>query len=316
MFLALIFQYLNKLVEGKVGDFTTPKPFHAIKVQGFKHKRIKLLTKFCRELPMKVFALVANPSIETSELSDTPPPVIRTFLFTAQGFVERPKFLQVRFQRLWVLFLLTRAQGHISVFHAEVCPDTFTRRWQKFRFYKIRDDVEPIITAGITLDRDTTNIAFKLTVFMERIRHFVRAPFTFIPFPESEGEAVVFQRPPRLFQCEGLKLMAFLDFRSTAKFLEKSVIRQVNPFEFLLNRLTRQRFPVRVRRAFQLGHMQTHGLITRIRQSVLIPLTLPFMEVFMHLPHIVKQVAKSNTIRLIIKRIFVGFHGILHTSHL
>ena len=110
MFATLILQYLNELVEGKVRNFTSPQPFHAIKVQGFKDNRIKLLAKFAGELPMKVFALVSDFLIEACKLSHTPPPTVRTFLFTAQCFIERPKFVQVRFQRLWVLYLLTRGK--------------------------------------------------------------------------------------------------------------------------------------------------------------------------------------------------------------
>ena len=60
MFDTLQLQYLNKLVEGEVGDFTPPKPFHALKVQGFNGNRIKNLTKICRKLPMKVFALICD----------------------------------------------------------------------------------------------------------------------------------------------------------------------------------------------------------------------------------------------------------------
>ena len=109
MFLTLILQYLNKLVERKIGDFTSPQAFHAVKVQGFNGNRIKLLTKFACQLPMKVFALVTDFPIETCELSHTPPPTVRAFNFTRKAFVETTKFLQGVFQRLWVLFFLTRA---------------------------------------------------------------------------------------------------------------------------------------------------------------------------------------------------------------
>ena len=43
-------QYLNKLVEGKVRDFASPEPFHAIKVQRFNGDGIKPLTEFRRKL--------------------------------------------------------------------------------------------------------------------------------------------------------------------------------------------------------------------------------------------------------------------------
>ena len=310
MFLTLILQYLNKLVERKIGDFSSPKPFHTRKVQSFNGDCIKLLTKFSCELPMKVFALIANPPIEASKLPNTPPPAVRTSNLSAKAFVERPKFVQGAFQWLSVLFLLTCAKCQICVFHTKVCPDTLTRRWQKFRFYKVRDYVEPIITASITFYCDTTDIAIKLTVFMESIRSFIISPFTSVPFPEREGDTIVFQRPARLFEREGFKLMSFFDFRSTAKFLEKSVIRQVNAFEFLLDCLAWQRLPMWVCRSFQIRHVRTHCSIIRIRQPAFIALTLPLMEILMDLPHIVKQVSQSYCIRLIAKLILIGSHGL------
>ena len=44
MLLTLILQYLNELVERKVGDFTSPEAFQvSVKVQGFNGNRIKFL---------------------------------------------------------------------------------------------------------------------------------------------------------------------------------------------------------------------------------------------------------------------------------
>ena len=311
MFLTLILQYLNKLVERKIRDFTSPQAFHTVKVQFFNGDCIKLLTKFSGELPMKVFALITNPPIEAGKLPNTPPPAVRTSNLSAKAFVERPKFVQGAFQGLWVLFLLTGAKCQICVFHTKICPDTLTRRWQKFRFYKVRDYVEPIITASITFYRDTTDmVSIKLTVFMESIRNFIISPFTSTPFPEGKGDTIVFQRPARLFECEGFKLMPFFDFRSTAKFLEKSVICQVNAFELLLDCLAWQRLPMRVCRSFQICHVRIHCSIICIRQSVFIALTLSLMEILVDLPYIVKQVAQSYRIRLIAKLILIGSHGL------
>ena len=93
MFTTLILQYLNELVEGKVRDFTSPQAFHTVKVQGLKDNRIKPLAKFAGELPVKVFTLVTHLPIEACDLSHTPPPTVRTFLLTVQGFVE---FAEVR----------------------------------------------------------------------------------------------------------------------------------------------------------------------------------------------------------------------------
>ena len=146
----LIRQYLNKLVERKVGDFASPQALHTVKVQGFNGDCIKAFTKFACQLPLKVFALVRDFTIQTCELPHTPPPAVRTFYLTAQCFGERPKLLQVGFQRLRMLFLFTRAQRQICVFHAEVCPNAFTCCRQQFCFYKVGEDVEPIVTAVIS----------------------------------------------------------------------------------------------------------------------------------------------------------------------
>ena len=47
-----------------------------------------------------------------------------------------------------------------------------------------------------------------------------------------------------------------------------------------------------------------------LRQSAFIPLTLPLMEILVNLPHIVKQVAKTDRIQLIAKLILIGLHGL------
>ena len=314
MFLTLILQYLNKLVESKVGDLTSPQAFHTVKVQRFNRNRIKLLTKFRGELPMKIFALVRDLPIESCEVSHTSPPVIRTFLLTAQCLVERPKFLQGLFQRLWVLFLFTRAQCQVCVFHPKVCPNALTCCRQGFRVGVGCCYAKPIDTTGITLYRDTTDpVSVPLSVFVKSIRDFIKLPFAClrIPLTEGEGDTIVFQRPPRCSRKgDRFELVSLFDFRPATEFLEKSIVCQMDTSEFLLNRLAWQRIPMSVRGFLKVREVIAHCRITRIRQPVLIPLTLPFMEVFMHLPHIVKQVTNADCVRLFSKRIFIGFHGV------
>ena len=138
MFTALIPQYLNKLIEAKIGDFTSPQAFHTVKVQRFNDNRIKLLTKFTGELPVKVFALITDFTIEACDLSHTPPPTVRTFYLSRKAFVERPKFVQGVFQGLGVLYFFTRAQCQIGVFHSEVCPNAFTCCRQRFKIGVVR----------------------------------------------------------------------------------------------------------------------------------------------------------------------------------
>ncbi len=63
-------------------------------------------------------------------------------------------------------------------------------------------------------------------------------------------------------------------------------------------------------RSLQLGEVGTRCMIVRIRQTSFIPVTLPLMEIHMHLPHIVKQISNADGIRLIANFIFIGFHGL------
>ena len=129
------------------------------------------------------------------------------------------------------------------------------------------------------------------------------------PIAKCKDNAIVFQRPPRVSRI-GLKLVSLLDFRSPTEFLEKSVIRSMDTFQFLLDCLRRQRLPMGMCCLFQMFHVVTHALKVDIRQSVFVALTLPLMKIDMHLPHIVKQVSNAYRIRLFPKRIFIGFHGL------
>ena len=84
----------------------------------------------------------------------------------------------------------------------------------------------------------------------------------------------------------------------------------MNPFQFLLDRLRRQRLPMRVCRIFQMFRVFTHAFKVRIGQPLLIPLTLPLMEIHMHLPHIIKQITDTDHIRLVLKLISECSHGL------
>ena len=310
MFDTLILQYLNKLVERKVGNFTSPKAFHTVKVQRFNRNRIKLLTEFACELPMKVFTLIANFPIQTCELSNTTPPTVRTFGFTRKAFVEGSQLLQGLFERLRVLLLFTRAKCQVSVFHTEICPNALTCCWQRFEVGIGRCYAKPIVATSITLDCDTTDSSMPLTVFMKRIRHFIKTPLTFITLTECEGDTIVSEFVSALFKSDRLKLMARFDMRFTAEFIKEPLIRIINAFQLCLNRLGRQQLLMWMCGSFQIFGMFTHCSVVRIRQAVFVSLVLPLMEIGMHLPHIVKQVAKTYRIGLIVYLILIGFHGL------
>ncbi len=79
----------------------------------------------------------------------------------------------------------------------------------------------------------------------------------------------------------------------------------MDTFQLLLDCLRRQRLPMGVCRIFHKFHVVTHTLKVDIRQSVFVALTLPLVEIRMHLPHIVKQVANAYCVRLITKLILI-----------
>ena len=198
MFTTLIPQYLNELVKSKIGNFASPQSLHTIKVQSFNDNLIKLFTDFACELPMKIFALIRNLMVQSCDLSDTPPPTIRTFDFTTQCLIERPKFVQGVFQGLWVLYLFTRAKCQICVFHTEVCSYAFTCSGQRSKICIGRCNTKPIVPATITLDCDKTDSSVPLTMLMESIWNFIKLPFACfrIPFTEGQRDTIIFQRPP------------------------------------------------------------------------------------------------------------------------
>ena len=223
MFTTLIPQYLNELVESKVRDFASPQSFHAVKVQRFKDNLIKLLTEFACELPVKIFTLVTNFLIEACKLPNTLPPTIRTFDFTTQCFIERPKFVQGLFQGLRVLYLFTRAKCQVCVFHAEICPNAFTCCRQRSKICIGCCQTKIVVTTTITLYRNLANRPMPLTVLMKSVGYPIKLPFTCfrIPFTKCQCNTIVFQRPTSgAGICNRFELMLPFNFRSATKFFQ------------------------------------------------------------------------------------------------
>ena len=186
MFFTLISQYLNKLVEGEVRDFTSPKSFHAVKVQRLKDDCIKTPAQVSCQLPMPITALVSYMPIQPGELTDAPPPVTRTLDLTRKFFVEVSQLCQGLFQELGRLYFLAIAKCQKCVFHTEVRTNAFTRCSQRFGIYKVSCDTKPIITAVITFKCDSSDFPVPFTVFEKGIWHAVISPFAFIIFSECD----------------------------------------------------------------------------------------------------------------------------------
>ena len=173
MFQTLELQNLNKLVKGEVGDFSAPKAFHAVKVQRLGSDKVKPSTQVGRQFVVPIASLIVDMPIQACELTDTPPPVVRTFKFARKAFVERSELFQGLLQELWTLYLLTGVEREKSVFHTEVCTYTFTRSRQDFFRGVVGCDIKPIRTNGITKDLDVADVSCPIAVVVEREPTFV-----------------------------------------------------------------------------------------------------------------------------------------------
>ena len=63
MFETFELQYLNKLIESEIGDFTSPQAFHACQVQRFKSKCIKASTRAIQLSRIPLVGGVCNPDL-------------------------------------------------------------------------------------------------------------------------------------------------------------------------------------------------------------------------------------------------------------
>ena len=77
--LALMFEFLKELTEGKVRDLFAKEGFHTPKVQVFKEQHIKLLAQLYRKFPMVVCSLVRSFLVDTGNVLAFTFTVIRAF---------------------------------------------------------------------------------------------------------------------------------------------------------------------------------------------------------------------------------------------
>ena len=318
MFLTLIFQYLNKLGEGKVGYLPPPKPLHTIKIQRLGNDCIKTPAQIGCKFPMPIAPLIRNLAIESCELTDTPPPVTRAFDFSRKAFVETSQSCQSLFQKLWRLYLFAIAQGQKCIFHTEVCTNAFTCRLQRFGIRRVRCDAKPIVTTCVAFQGNPSDFTFPIAMLEKGIRHAVRFPFSVNVFSERQNDTRGYgfcdfpTRGP--WKSYRLEFVSRLGMRSTTQFLEKALIGCVNTFQFFLDRLRRQGIPVRMRGLFACRQMFSHCVIVRIRQPITVTLILPIVEILMHLPHIIYQVTETYQVRLTTQFVFIGSQDFTSTS--
>ena len=218
MFETFELQYLNKLIESKVRDFTPPKPFHTVKVQRFGRDEVKPSAKVGGKFPMPVSTLVADFAIEYSECSDSTPPVIRTFDFTRYCFIEFPKCVQGLFQELWALYLFTSAKRQKG-FQSEVYPYALTRSRQDFFACVISDNIKPVFSCSVSEDLDIADITLPVTVLMERIPDTVKLQRLCLIIPRFERDTETpILKSVSCWKFSRAHLVWFFQFRQTHLF--------------------------------------------------------------------------------------------------
>ena len=312
MFDTFILQYLDKLIEREVGDFTSPQAFHSVYVQRFKSQCIKASTEIGGKFPVPVKTLPADFPIQPCQLTHSTPPVARPFFLTRKAFIQHAEVFQGLLMKLRTLYLFACGKCQIRVLHTEVCPNALTCNRQGFSRSIVCCNTKPVVPTIITLYRHLLNLTrFPLPVFVKRKRRWLTLPFTSIntPFTQGYSDMIICYHPTRYpWEGDRLELMLGFDIRSTSKFAEKSLICFMDAFQLTLDRLTWQTLPMRVCRLFQLSQMSRHRMVVRIRQSVCIALTLPQMEILMHFMHIVKQMTQAFILSVLSYLIFIGSH--------
>ena len=308
----LLFEYLQKLVEGVVRDFASPEAFHAVKIQRFKAKCIKLCAKFVSKLPLPIKALTRNLSMESCQSTSGTIPIARTFGFPTQHLVERLQRFQGLFEKLRGLNLVTFVTCE-KCFVSIIKSCALTRLGFEFGIVNIlARKVYPIVAAPITFDSDRLDETFDVAVFVEREPCIYAIDF----------DTIAFKGVPRLCERHRVVFVARLDFRSTdltgrescfAVFLvlKKCVLCFTIPQDDILNHLTRQVFPMRFRPFLEFRNMSFEFVCRYIfSEHTTIP-TRQQQDMQVDAPHIINHVAKFDDILLRLELEPVGFsHGI------
>ena len=235
----LEFQYLNKLVKGKVRDFASPKTFHAIKVQCLSGNKVKPSAEVSGKFPMPISALICDMSIQPRQRSDSTPVVIRTFLFTAQCLVEFAKFLQGVFQEFRRIYLLSCVQRQIRL-QTEIYPYALTCSRIGFGRGIVSYNIKPIGANCITKDLDIADISFPFTVLVKRKPTLLKLKGLrgCVPRFERESDTPFFYEVSRLELRRTVAVFAF-KLRQSAEPVKKSVVSDMDTDNHFVKRVPR-----------------------------------------------------------------------------
>ena len=294
MFLTLILQYLNKLSESKVGDFTSPQVFHTVKVQRLYGNRIKPFAQVGSNLVVPVLALVGYMPIQSRKLSDTTPIVVRTFDFTRKAFAQCSEFFQGVFQKLWRLFLFAGAECEICL-HPEVYPYALTCSRIGFGGRDVCNHVKPIGSNTIAKDLDIANFTVPVAVVVEREPTFVELQGLsgFVPRFQREANTPFFKQIRRLELRRTVSSFA-LELWKSAKSVKEPFISDMDTDNHFVKCITGYPSPVSMRAFEQLRQVRLQAETPRIFTIASIVSFLKFEKVVMDIGKVIKHIPETH----------------------
>ena len=294
MFSTLILQYLNKLVKGEVRDFTSPEAFHTLKVQRLGNDRIKPFAQVSSNLVVPVLALVADMPIQPRKVSDSTPPVIRTFYLSADSFVEGAKFFQGVFEKLWRLFLFAVAKGQVGL-HTKIYSYALTCSRTGFGSGGICNHVKPIGANTITKDLDKVNFTLVVAVLMKREPAFVepQALLPVVPRFKREANTPCFKEIRRLELRRTVSSFT-LELWKPTESVKEPFISGMDTDNHFVKRIAGYPRPVLLRASKQLCQVRLQAKTSRIFPVSTVISLFQLQKVVMDIRKVVKHIPQTH----------------------
>ncbi len=175
-FLCLPLDFLDEVSECVIGHPSTPKSFHAFKVQVFKVADIKVSDKFKCEFPMMVFALSIDFQMHTCQIFSCAVAIVTAFLLPRQRMTCTLDPFRSRFIELWrLIFRAIRTDK--QVLEPEVKPCCLTSLRCGFKSFFICCERDIPIAYYVFLDGNSFDRTFNRSTISEAIPSSIDTDF-------------------------------------------------------------------------------------------------------------------------------------------
>ena len=317
MFETFELQYLNKLVEGEVGNFASPQAFHAVKVERLGGDQVKPSTQVSGKFPMPIFALVGNFTIEPCQLSDGAPPVTRPFDFSAECLVEFSELFQGLFQELRMLYLLTCVEREKSVFHTEVHAYALTCSSNGFGCEIVSNDIKPIHANAVAKDLDIADVARPIAVMViqDVSANKYELLFAYVPFFEGQTDRLFREFVARLELRRAVAPFAFELWQPTES-AEKTLVGGIQANNHSIKGVARNPSPVLLGAVQQLRQVRLQAIPSGILTIDAVIAFLQLQEVVMHIAKVIEHIAQTLVLRMFAYLVFVRSQGLSRITSL